>query len=111
MPAPVLAPPEAGASLEAWQAYAKAKGCYCSIWHKDPALYEKQGLPLGFCGMCERCRKPGHTRHYPGPVPYTGAWCDRCYRIVGLTHPLRSPVTLLTLLVILVVASCNALTR
>jgi hypothetical protein len=38
------------------------------------------------CGICERCREPGHTRHFPGPVPYTGAWCDRCYRIVGTRH-------------------------
>ncbi len=35
------------------------------------------------CGTCERCGLPGHTRHFPGPVPVTGAWCDRCYRIVG----------------------------
>jgi hypothetical protein len=39
------------------------------------------------CGTCERCGAPGHARHFPGPVPYTGAWCDRCYRVVGLIHP------------------------
>lgn len=31
-----------------------------------------------FCGTCERCGAPGHTRHAPSQ-PYTGAWCDRCY--------------------------------
>ena len=39
-----------------------------------------------FCGTCERCGAPGHTRHFPGPVPVTGAWCDRCYRVVQLRH-------------------------
>ncbi len=40
--------------------------------------------------MCERCGKPGHTRPFPGPVPYTGAWCDWCCRIVAWTWPLRT---------------------
>ena len=38
------------------------------------------------CGTCERCGEPGHTRHFPGPVPVTGAWCDACYRHVGRRH-------------------------
>lgn len=41
------------------------------------------------CGTCERCGAPGHTRHFPGARPYTGAWCDRCYGIVGWTDPAR----------------------
>jgi hypothetical protein len=40
--------------------------------------------------ICERCGAPGQTRHFPGPVPYTGAWCDRCYRILSWTWPFRS---------------------
>ena len=35
------------------------------------------------CGSCERCGIAGHTRHYPGPVPYTGSWCDDCYAKLG----------------------------
>ena len=49
-------------------------------------------IPQGFCGMCERCGIPGHTRHFPGPVPYTGSWCDRCYKVVAWTWPLRNPI-------------------
>jgi len=53
-----------------------ARGCYC-------------GDGDASCGTCERCGGAGHTRHFPGPVPYTGAWCDRCYRIAEWTHPTR----------------------
>jgi hypothetical protein len=28
------------------------------------------------------CGKPGHTCHFPGPLPYTGAWCDSHYTIL-----------------------------
>lgn len=41
------------------------------------------------CGTCDRCGAAGHTRHFPGPVPYTGAWCDRCYTIVGRTYLIK----------------------
>jgi len=30
--------------------------------------------------------------HYPGPVPCSGAWCDRCYRILAWTWPFRVPM-------------------
>src|SRR3989304_9236972 len=73
-----------------WQTAARQRNCYCGLWDKNPATYEKLKYPLGFCGICERCGVPGHTRHFPGPVPYTGAWCDRCYRIVAWTWPFRS---------------------
>ena len=45
----------------------ETKSCYCRPGDK-------------FCGKCEVCKQPGHTRHYPGPVPYTGAWCDQHYQ-------------------------------
>lgn len=56
------------------------------------------------CGTCERCGAAGHIRHFPGAVPYTGAWCDRCYRIVGLTYLARTviPFVILFLLALLV---------
>ncbi len=75
-----------------WEAFARKRNCYCSVWAKDPSIYQKQGLTPGFCGKCERCGVMGHSRHFPGPVPYTSAWCDRCYRIVGLTWLVRSPL-------------------
>ena len=57
---------------------AESRDCYCNLWETDPAVFEK-GLPRGYCGFCEVCGKPGHTRHYPGPRPYTGSWCDEHY--------------------------------
>ncbi len=54
--------------------------CYCELWEKDPGVLEDQGIPPGYCGICTHCGAPGHTRHYPGPVPVTSAWCDECYR-------------------------------
>ena len=63
------------------------RGCYCdTLWEKNPEFLEKQDISRGFCGICERCRQPGHTRHFPGAVPYTGAWCDQCYNVVGVRH-------------------------
>ena len=35
------------------------------------------------CGDCQICEKPGHTRHFPGPVPYTGSWCDEHYDMLA----------------------------
>jgi hypothetical protein len=56
--------------------------CHCRADGQRPAHLDEQGVPEGFCGICERCGAPGHTRHYPGAVPHTGAWCDRCYQIL-----------------------------
>ena len=63
------------------------RSCYCDLWDKDPSILEKQGVPKGFCGLCEKCHKAGHMRHHPGAVPYTGSWCDHHYKILSLTHP------------------------
>ncbi|MFC1855483.1 hypothetical protein ACFL2A_02945 [Thermodesulfobacteriota bacterium] len=65
----------------------KFRGCYCGALDDD--FLKKEGIPQGYCGICERCSKPGHTRHYPGPVPYTGSWCDRCYKIEGVFYVLK----------------------
>ncbi len=62
------------------------------------------------CGTCERCGEPGHTRHFPGPVPVTGAWCDACYRLVGRRHQLLRwgvPVVLVAV-VIAVIRTCGS---
>jgi hypothetical protein len=66
---------------------AKARGCYCGLWDTKPDALRDQGLPEGFCGQCEKCGMPGHTRHFPGPVPYTGSWCDKHYRRLFLLDP------------------------
>lgn len=76
------------------------RNCYCELWKTKPEILREQGVPEGFCGMCERCGQPGHTSHYPGPVPYTGSWCDRCYRILAWTWPFRVPVYWVVWLVI-----------
>ena len=81
------------------------RGCYCELWEKDPSFFEKQGVPQGYCGFCEKCKRPGHTRHYPGPVPYTGTWCDRCYTILAWTWPVRVPVLWIFLWIPLIIAS------
>lgn len=57
----------------------RGRNCYCESPNDDPAAS---------CGTCERCGRPGHTRHAPNGIPYTGAWCDRCYQIVRFTRPL-----------------------
>ena len=69
--------------------------CYCGLWEKDPKFYESRGVPRGYCGFCIKCGKPGHTRHFPGAVPFTGCWCDFHYRLISLIHPLGFPGTLI----------------
>lgn len=66
---------------------ANARGCYCGLWDTKPEALREQGLPEGFCGHCEKCGKPGHTRHFPGAVPYTGSWCDKHYLRLRLLDP------------------------
>jgi hypothetical protein len=34
------------------------------------------------CGACQVCGLPGHACHFPGPLPYTGSWCDAHYAIL-----------------------------
>jgi hypothetical protein len=98
MPSPILTP---NGDAD-WEAFARTRMCYCSVWGKDPSLYEEKGLTPGFCGKCERCGAMGHMRHYPGAVPYTGSWCDRCYRIVGLTGWLNGPIGWIIVLAFLI---------
>jgi len=74
-----------------------SRGCYCRPGDVT-------------CGTCERCGRPGHARHFPGPVPYTGAWCDPCYRLVGLAYLARTWGLALVIGVALLVSwrSCGA---
>jgi hypothetical protein len=64
------------------------RGCYCDLWEKDPAQFEDEGVPRGYCGLCETCGRPGHTRHFPGNSPSTGCWCDSHFRLISFIHPL-----------------------
>lgn len=82
-----------------------ARQCYCNSISRE-ALAE-QGIAAGFCGICEVCQQPGHTRHYPGAVPYTGAWCDACFAQLGKTAKTRKMVGFLfyLLFILLIVAT------
>lgn len=71
------------------------RGCYCDLWEKNPAALEAAGVPRDHCGSCQTCGRPGHIRHFPGPVPFTGSWCDFHFRLVSFFHPLGFPGTML----------------
>lgn len=51
-----------------------SRNCYCREDRPPPP-----GVPPGYCGICRICDAPGHARHHPGYLPYTGAWCDAHY--------------------------------
>lgn len=51
------------------EATARPRNCYC----RDGATH---------CGTCQVCGKPGHAGHFPGPLPYTGSWCDAHYAVL-----------------------------
>jgi hypothetical protein len=71
------------------------RGCYCKPGDVS-------------CGPCERCGAPGHMRHFPGAVPVTGAWCDRCYGIVAIRHRALRVVPVAVILgLVLVVRACR----
>jgi len=62
--------------------------CYCDLWNKSPETLEKQGVSRGFCGLCDVCGEPGHLLHFPGAVPFTGAWCKKHYYRAMILHPM-----------------------
>lgn len=62
--------------------------CQCSLWATHPETLTAQGIPRGYCGHCEVCGEPGHTRHFPGASPSTGTWCARHYRRLAWLHPM-----------------------
>ena len=64
--------------------------CYCDLWNNSPDTLEKQGIPRGFCGLCDVCGAPGHLQHFPGAVPFTGAWCRKHYYRAMILHPMGS---------------------
>jgi hypothetical protein len=55
--------------------------CYCRPG--DHTEHRRnRGIPAGYCGRCQVCAVPGHTCHFPGPLPYTGSWCDAHYALL-----------------------------
>jgi hypothetical protein len=72
-----------------------SRGCYCQ--DQDPGASDDLPRPQTFCGTCQSCGARGHARHFPGAVPYTGAWCDAHYLRLRLIHPLAFPGTLIWL--------------
>lgn len=86
------------------------RACYCGLWETKPEALREQGVPDGFCGMCQNCGQPGHTRHYPGSVPYTGAWCDACFAKLARRSRLRIPVLMAIGLVVLGMTASLVLT-
>lgn len=66
---------------------AEIRGCYCGVWDKNPKAFKEKGLEYGYCGVCQRCGAPGHTRHFPGAAPYTGSWCNKHYEMTKWLHP------------------------
>jgi len=70
--------------------------CYCPKGDEASkrlrALHESQGVPKGFCGKCQVCDEPGHVCHYPGPLPFTGRWCDKHYLIEVREKPMLTAI-------------------
>jgi len=66
---------------------AGSEHCYCFLWETKPEHFEQQGVPRGYCGLCDICGAPGHTRPHPG-APATGAWCDACFAQLAHGVPL-----------------------
>jgi len=85
----------------------KDRGCYCGLWDRDPAALESRGVPRGFCGHCQTCGQPGHTRHFPGGVPFTGCWCDKHYQRLAWLHPLACPGALIYVALFLVLVAAT----
>lgn len=64
--------------------------CYCDLWNTSPNTLASQGVPEGFCGLCNVCGAPGHVLHFPGAAPVTLAWCRKHYYRTMILHPMGS---------------------
>jgi hypothetical protein len=55
-------------------------GCYCADRKSNAQVAElMKDIPEGYCGICDVCGRPGHTRAHPS-LPTTGAWCDEHWK-------------------------------
>lgn len=64
---------------------------YCATI--DSKERSARGVPDGYCGICSICGKPGHIQHFPGPIPYTGIWCDHCVKILYFKRKVKAVLT------------------
>lgn len=55
-----------------------ARGCCCGLL--APKVLEQDGVPKGYCGLCDECGKPGHLRQ-GFSAPATQVWCDACWKL------------------------------
>lgn len=62
--------------IEATNTVKATPNCYCSLWDTKPDFLPSFSVPKSHCGICSICGKPGHVRHYPGPVACSGSWCN-----------------------------------
>jgi hypothetical protein len=68
-------------------------GCYCHLWETQPEIFQEQGVPRGYCGLCDalikgkECGKPGHLRQ--GNGPYSFCLCDEHYDGGNGFNPIR----------------------
>lgn len=76
-------------------------GCYCNERMNNPKLAETlKDIPAGFCGICDVCGKPGHTRAHPS-LPMTGAWCDEHWQQI-LEPPAVRPDKIMAFIILFV---------
>ncbi|MEW6532170.1 MAG: hypothetical protein AB1473_15140 [Thermodesulfobacteriota bacterium] len=80
-----------------------AMGCYCAERKKNVGLAElMKDIPEGYCGICNVCGKPGHTRGHPS-LPTTGAWCDEHWAQLT-SHPTITLDRIVMVVIILIFA-------
>lgn len=65
----------------------KPRGSYCGARETSADASEWEGIPPGFCGLCDACGKPGHAMHFPGSAPCSGCWCRKHYLLTLWLHP------------------------
>lgn len=78
--------------------------CYCQERTSNPRVTEMmKDIPAGYCGLCEICGEPGHTRGHPS-LPTTGAWCENHWKEIAKTSNKYSPTQILVIALILIPA-------
>lgn len=65
--------------------------------------FEEGSISKEYCGTCETCENPGHIRHYPSSVPYTGSWCDSCFAKLERKEKIKMNSIMVVVVVLIVV--------